>query len=63
MRQSLRALLDYNGRPGEWKSLTDPVLDEPFEGEVQLPDFIREHNECRRIDLHLGDVTDLHIHR
>src|SRR2546422_3777881 len=49
---SLRALLDYNGRPGEWKSFANPVFDEALEGEVQFLHFIRKHDESRGIDLH-----------
>src|SRR5438445_10492649 len=61
MRDALRALLNYNWRPGEWEPLADPILHKPLKGEVQLPDFVGEQDESRRIDLHLGDVTDLHI--
>ena len=62
MLDALRALLNYNWRPGEWEPLADPILHKPLKGEVQLPDFVREQDESRRIDLHLSDVTDLHIH-
>ena len=40
LRGSLHALLNYNGGPGEWKSLADPVFDEAFEREVQFPHLI-----------------------
>ena len=61
MRGALRALLNYNWGPGEWEPLADPILHKALKGEVQLPDFVREHDERRGIDLHLSDVTDLHI--
>ncbi len=59
----LDALLDYNRRPGEWKSVADAVFDESLEREMQFPGFVREHDKRRRIDLHLGDVADLDVRR
>ena len=61
MRDALRALLNYNWRPGEWESLADPIFHKALKGEVQLPDFVREQDESRGIDLHLRNVTNLHI--
>ena len=59
----LHALLDYNGGPGERKSLADPVFDETFEGEVKFLYLIGKHHKGRRIHSDLRNVTDLHIRR
>ena len=56
-------MLDYNGCAGEWKSIANAVLDEAFEREMKLPYFVRKDDKCRRIDLYLGDVTNLNVSR